>query len=166
MQDAECKHGEVCIDGVKVERFHPVFLYLRAVCILHFALCISLLAADAPPSPYTPTPPLPVGDVLLSLPTSHAPSTGTWEVRFSHRFNQSLDDGTLNDQLHSLFGLDSNADVSFGLSWVPVRDFQISLLRSNVLDDIELGGKYLVVQQAPAIPFSLALRGGADIRTE
>ena len=139
-------------------------------CILHFAFCISLSAQTAPPltapSPYAPTPPLPLGDVLLTLPTSHEPSAGTWEVKFTHRFNQSLDEGSLSDRVHSLFGLDSNADVAIGLSWVPVRDLQLSFVRSNVLDDIELGAKYLVVQQAPAIPLSLALRGGADVRTE
>ena len=156
IQNAECRKGS--------GPFCRLITF--CFCILHLAFCLSVFAADTPPSPYTPAPPLPLGDVLLTLPTSHAPSTGTWEIRFSHRFNQSLDAGRFTDQLHSLFGLDSNADVSFGLSWVPVRDLQLSLLRSNVLDDVELGAKYVVVQQAPAIPLSLALRGGADMRTE
>ena len=146
-------------------------LGLLVFCILHFAFCISLLAQTPPkaspdPSPYTPTAPLPLGDTLLTLPTSHEPSVGTWEVKFTHRFNQSLDQGSLSDRIHSLWGLDSNADVAIGVSWVAARDLQFSLVRSNVLDDVELAAKYLVVQQAPAIPFSLALRGGADIRTE
>ncbi|HEX3109979.1 MAG TPA: DUF5777 family beta-barrel protein, partial [Thermoanaerobaculia bacterium] len=124
------------------------------------------MLAQTAPSPYTPIDPVPLGDVLLSLPTSHIPTSGAWEVRFSHRFNQSIDQGSGSDRLHSLFGLDSNADVSIGASWAVRRDLELSLLRSNVLDDIELGAKYVVFQQAPALPASLALRFGGDIRTE
>jgi len=129
-------------------------------------LLVALPILAQTPSPYTPIDPIPLGDVLLSLPTSHIPTSGAWEVRFSHRFNQSIDQGSGSDRLHSLFGLDSNADVSIGASWAVRRDFEISLLRSNVLDDIELGAKYVVFQQAPALPASLALRFGGDIRTE
>jgi hypothetical protein len=87
-------------------------------------------------------------------------------VKFTHRFNQSIDQGSLSDRVHTLFGLDSNADVGIGLSWVAYRDLQFSFTRSNVLDDIELAAKYIVVQQAPAIPLSAAVRAGGDVRTE
>jgi hypothetical protein len=87
-------------------------------------------------------------------------------VKFTHRFNQSLDQGSLSDRLHSLWGLDSNADVGIGLSYAIRPDLQFSLYRSNALDDIELAAKYIVIQQAPAVPVSIALRGGGDFRTE
>jgi uncharacterized beta barrel domain-containing protein DUF5777 len=93
-------------------------------------------------------------------------SKGTWEVKFTHRFNQSIDQGSFSDRLHSLYGLDSNADVGLGLAWVARRDFQLSAYRSNAMDDIEFAAKYLAFQQAPAIPFTAALRVGADWRTE
>ncbi len=126
-----------------------------------------LLAATASADDrFTPVTPIPLGDILLSLPTSHIPSEGTWEVKFTHRFNQSVDQGNGSNRIHSLFGLDSNADVGIGFSYAPRRDVQLSFYRSNVLDDIELALKYVVVQQAPAIPISLALRGGTDWRTE
>src|ERR1041384_3002603 len=114
--------------------------WLRFFCLLPSAFCLSLFAQT---NAYTPSPQIPLGDNLLSLPTSHIPSTGTWEIKFTHRFNQSVDQGNGSDRLHSLFGLDSNA-----------------------LDDIELAAKYVVVQQAPAIPFGAAVRGGGDWRTE
>jgi Membrane bound beta barrel domain (DUF5777) len=136
---------------------------------LRSALCALLFtgaSALAQPAPYAPVHPLPLGDILLSLPTSHMSPTGTWEVRFSHRFNQSIDKGSFSDRVHSLWGLDSNADVGIGLSYVPVRDLQLSLLRSNAMDDIELGAKYQIMQQAPAIPFTAAARVGVDWRTE
>ena len=82
---------------------------------------------------------------------------------FSHRFNQSIDEG---EAWHSLFGLDSGANVTFGGSYTLSRDLEVSLVRSNILDTIELGGKSIVFQQSRAIPASLALRGGVDLRTE
>lgn len=133
------------------------------------ALCFCAIAAAAfaqNSSPYAPVHPLPLGDILLSLPSSHMSSAGTWEVRFSHRFNQSIDQGSFSDRVHTLWGLDSNADVGIGLSYVPVRDVQLSFLRSNAMDDIELGAKYQLFQQAPAIPFTAAIRAGGDWRTE
>jgi hypothetical protein len=117
-------------------------------------------------SQYVPINPIPLGDTLLTLPTSHIPAEGTWEVKFIHRFNQSLDQGSFSDRVHSLFGLDSNADVGIGLSFAPRRDLQFSFLRSNALDDIEFAAKYIVIQQAPAIPLSAAVRAGVDWRTE
>ena len=133
-----------------------------------FLLATTLLAAATAVAQdrYTPINPIPLGDSLLSLPTSHIPSEGTWEVKFTHRFNQSIDQGSFSDRVHSLWGLDSNADVGLGLSYVVRRDLQFSVYRSNALDDIELGAKYLAFQQAPAIPFSAALRIGGDWRTE
>jgi hypothetical protein len=131
----------------------------RALIMLFIASALSLAAQD---SPYAPQRPLPLGDTLLSLPTAHIPGEGVWEVKFTHRFGQSIDD----TDWHTLWGLDSNADVSIGFSWVATRDLQFSILRSNVLDDVELAAKYIVVQQAQAIPVSLAVRVGGDIRTE
>ncbi len=132
-------------------------------CLLLSALCFCPAQAQ---DRYTPVKPLPLGDVLLTLPSSHMPSKGTWEVKFTHRFNQSLDKGSFSDSIHSLFGLDSNADVGLGLSYAMRPDLQFSIYRSNALDDIEIGAKYILFQQAPALPFSTALRLGGDWRTE
>jgi len=129
------------------------------------AILLTATAAVAQ-DPYKPITPLPLGDILLSLPTAHIPTDGTFELKFTHRFNQSIDQGSFSDRVHSLWGLDSNADVSIGASWTVRPDFQLSLLRSNAMDDVELAAKYLVVQQAPAFPLSVALRFGGDWRTE
>ena len=110
--------------------------------------------------------PEPLGDSLLSLPTSYIPSDGTWEIKFTHRFTQSADQGSGSDRVHSLFGLDGGSDVGFGLAWVARRDLQFSVIRSNTLDDIEFAAKYVMIQQAPAMPIGVTLRGGTDVRTE
>ena len=127
------------------------------------ALLVLIASAAQAQVESIPLRPLPLGDVLLTLPTSHMPERGTWELKFSHRFNQSIDEG---EAVHSLFGLDSGANVTMGLSYVPMRDLQLSVARSNILDTIEASAKYLLFQQAQAIPLSAALRGGVDWRTE
>ncbi len=130
-----------------------------------FAAALPLFAF-AQEDPYKPLTRLPVGDQLLTLPSTHMASQGTWEMKFTHRFNQSLSQGSFSDQVHSLFGLDTNADVTFGLSYALRRNLQLSLARSNTNDTIEAAAKYVVLQQAPAVPLTLAFRGGADWRTE
>src|SRR5436190_11021472 len=141
------------------------FIIHRSSFIVAAALLIAT-SAIGQTNPYTSITPIPLGDTYLSLPSSHIAGNGSWEVRFTHRFNQSLDQGSFSDRVHSLWGLDSNADVGIGLSYAIRPDLQFSFYRSNALDDIELGAKYVVIQQASAVPFSIALRGGGDIRTE
>lgn len=125
-----------------------------AGCLLFLATTV--LAQNA----YTPLQPIPVGDLLLTLPSSHMADAKTWEVRFSHRFNQSVD----GNGIHSLFGLDSGANVGLGLSYVPWRDVEVALTRQSTLETYEATLKYALMQQARALPFSAALRVGADWR--
>ena len=116
--------------------------------------------------PYRPLSKLPLGATLLSLPSPQIPGGGSWEVKFTHRFNQSITEGSLRDQWHSLFGLDSNADVVFGASWSLRPDLDFSLARSNTNDTIEGAVKWVFLQQAEAVPASITFRGGVDWRTE
>jgi len=140
--------------------------------VLRSAFSVLLFATSATHAfaqtadPYKPLTKLPVGDWLLSLPSPNMPARGTWEVKFTHRFNQSLDQGGLSDQVHSLFGLDTNADVVFGVSYALRRDLQVSVMRSNTNDTLEGAAKFVVLQQAAAVPFNVSLRGGVDWRTE
>lgn len=148
-------------------------LLITAAALVMTALMTSTTAvaqeATAPSefqSRFTPIAPLPIGDTLLTLPSSHIPSDGTWEVKFTHRFNQSLDQGNFSDRIHSLFGLDSNADVAFGVSYVPRRDLELSVVRTNTNDTIEAAAKYVILQEAAEVPVTIAVRGGLDWRTE
>ena len=133
---------------------------LRVSAVLVFFM-FSAAAASAQ-NQYTPTAPLPLGLNLLNIPTENVLPAGVWELNFSHRFSQPINQG----DVHSLWGLDSPADVVFGLAWSPVRDFQISLDRSNEQDDIEGAVKYVILRQAPAVPISVTTRVGGDWRTE
>jgi hypothetical protein len=129
------------------------------------ALCLAISVASSAVAQQEPKP-LPLGDVLLSLPTSNVQPNGTWELRFSHRFNQSLSHGSFSDQVHSLFGLDTNADVVFALSRAVTPNLQLSLARSNTNDTLEAAAKYALLRQSSSMPVSLTLRGGTDWRTE
>ncbi|HEX6084966.1 MAG TPA: DUF5777 family beta-barrel protein [Thermoanaerobaculia bacterium] len=129
------------------------------------AAALPLLAQDET-TPAMPLRPLPMGDVLLNLPSNQIAPHGQWEWKFTHRFNQSIGDGSFSDQLQSLFGLDSGADVVFGASYAIRPDLQLSLIRSNTNDTFEAAAKYVVLRQLEGRPLNLTLRGGADIRTE
>lgn len=137
--------------------------------MLHWITLTSLILAGGAlgqEARYKPIRPIPLGDLLLTLPTTHPTGAKVWDLRFSHRFNQSLDQGDGGDRVRSFLGLDGSADIAIGITYAPTRDLAVSLLRSSSLDDFELAAKYVVVQQAPALPFSLALRAGGDFRTE
>jgi hypothetical protein len=134
--------------------------------VLLFGLSFASRAGAQSTDPFRPAPRLPIGSQILTLPSPHIPSAGTWEVKFTHRFNQSLSQGTFADQVHALFGLDSNADVTFGLSYAMKPHLELSLARSNTNDAIEAAAKYVVLQQAPRVPLNITVRGGADVRTE
>lgn len=127
---------------------------VATIFILFFATVPAFAQDD-----YLPVEPLPLGSVLLSLPSPHVASAGTFDVRFNHRFGEIDSEGTL-------LGLDAGASVGMGGSWVPLRDLELALVRTNVLDTFELAAKYVLVQEAPAIPLSVTLRAGLDWRTE
>lgn len=132
------------------------------VLLLISAFCFLTCVAQAQEAPK----PLPMGDVLLTLPSPNVQPHGMWEIRFSHRFNQSLSSGGFSDQVHSLFGLDTNADVVFAVSRAIRPGLQLSLARSNTNDTLEAAVKYAALEQSATLPLSLTLRGGTDWRTE
>jgi Membrane bound beta barrel domain (DUF5777) len=137
---------------------------LIAGCSRVFVLLVAFgaFAQEEPPALRA----LPVGDVLLSLPSNQIAPHGQWEWKFTHRFNQSLAEGSFADQLHSFFGLDTNAEVVFGASYAMRPNLQLSVVRSNTNDAVEAAAKYVMWRQTAGHAFSATLRGGADIRTE
>jgi hypothetical protein len=139
--------------------------YLLAGC-LAAVLALPALAQEEMESEPVRVAPLPMGDWMLTLPSARIPPQGTWEVKFAHRFNQALNQGSFTDQVHSLFGLDTNADVVFGVSYAPRPNLQYGLQRSNTNDTLEGAVKYVALPQSPTMPVTLTLRGGVDFRTE
>lgn len=100
----------------------------------------------------------PLGSRLINTPTPYTVPARTLEVLFTHRFQQSIQDG----DSHNLWGLDSGADVGIGLSWGLTSHADVSLLRSSFQEDYELAGKLLAFEQSSRRPVSLAARVGID----
>lgn len=132
--------------------------HLLIAFILLSGIVAPLSAQEDDPS----VPPLRLGDYLLNLPAPRTIGPGVWEVRFTHRFSEPINEG---DE-HSLWGLDSPADIGIGLAWGVSEKLQLAVLRTDLLDDVELSAKYAVFRQASAAPWALAVRGGADWRSE
>ena len=78
---------------------------------------------------------------------------------FTHRFQQAINDG----DSHNLWGLDSGADVGIGLGWGLTPHLDLTAYRASFQEDFELAGKFLVVEQAPRLPLTVAVRAGADL---
>ena len=119
----------------------------------------SLSAQEAAaPDPYQPVRRDPLGTRLINMPTPFTVRARTLEVLFTHRFQQPVDEGDSSN----LWGLDSGADIGLGLALGITPHFDVSLLRSSFQEDFELAGKFLVLEQAPRVPLSLALRAGVN----
>lgn len=130
----------------------------RTVLLAVFLLTASHVLAQ---SGYEPFAPHPIGSNLLNLPSPTVMEKGTWEIRFTHRFAEPINEG----DAHSFWGLDGSADIGIGLAWAISRDAEVSLYRSDVQDDFEAAVKFRILQQAPAVPLSITARAGVDIRT-
>jgi hypothetical protein len=127
---------------------------------IRVALLVALLALPAA-AQQPRQPPLRLGETLLNLPTPRVLTDGRWEVRFTHRFSQPINEG----DVHSLWGLDLSADIGLGLAYSVNEDLMVSIFRTDVQDNVEAAVKYVVLRQ-PNQPISAAVRAGADWKTE
>lgn len=106
--------------------------------------------------------PMRTGEFYVNMPTPRTVAPGQWEVRFTHRFSEPINEG----DVHSFWGLDSSADIGIGLLYAPVENLEVGVFRTDVLDDYEVYGKYVLFPQSSTRPLSLAGRAGFDYRSE
>lgn len=104
----------------------------------------------------------PEGSRIINFSSADVPAAGTLGMVFTHRFAQPLEDS----DWHSLFSFDSGADIGIGISYVPLRNLEVSIDRSSNQDDWELALRYRLIERTATLPLALTLRGGANIRTE
>ena len=128
-----------------------------------FALAVGLvlaipLPAQTPPEYF----PLRLGDSLLNLPTDRTLHQRVWELRFTHRFAQPINEG----DAHSFWGLDGPADIGIGLAYGYRDHLQLAVFRSDILDNVELSAKWAVLYQTRSMPLSMAARAGVNWKTE
>jgi hypothetical protein len=119
-------------------------------------------AAGTGQDPAAAPPRSPEGSRIINFPSSDVPAAGTLGVLFTHRFAQPLEDS----DWHSLLSFDSGADIGIGASYVPFRNLEFAVDRSSNQDDWEIALKYRVIERSASFPLSVAVRAGADIRTE
>ncbi len=130
----------------------------QSACLALAALCSSAtLPAQEAAAPARP----PQGTVIINLPSAEVNRAGTLQLLFTHRFAEPVQ----GSSIRSLYTFDSGADVGIGLSYTPLENLEIALLRSRTLQDYELSAKYRFLSR-PESPVALALRLGGNGRTE
>lgn len=130
---------------------------MRTLMVL-IVLSLAGSAAAQEPGPWEPVRRDGLGTRLVNGPTPYTIGARKVEVIFTHRFHQPVNDG----DGHDLWGLDSGSDTGIGLGLGLTRHLDLSLYRASFQEDYELAGKFLVLEQAPRVPLTLALRAGAD----
>ena len=126
------------------------------------AALLALLAKPAAAQnagPYDPVRRDPIGAVLVNGATPYTVGSRRLEVLFTHRFQQPINQG---GNSHNLWGLDNGADVGIGLTWGALSHLDFSAYRASFQEDFELAGKFLVFEQAPRLPLTVAVRAGVD----
>lgn len=128
------------------------------------ALVAGSSAARADEASYGPVSQDLLATRFLDLPSPTPLGRHVFEVSFTHRFQESFQDGSG----HDLWGLDSGADVGLGFAFGLTEAFDFSLYRSSFAETFELAGRFALYRQAPRVPFTVTLRAGADVssRTE
>jgi hypothetical protein len=130
-----------------------------AALLAALSLALSAPAATAQGGPYDPVRRDPLGTLLINGPTPYTLGSRRLEVLFTHRFQQPVNQG---GDSHNLWGLDSGADVGIGLAYGLTSHLDLSVYRASFQEDFELAGKLLVLEQAPRVPLTLAVRAGLD----
>jgi len=138
---------------------------------IHSALALALVLAalfgtipvaaqeDLPGSPYDPIRRDALGTRLVNGSTPYPVGARKIEVLFTHRFQESVQNG----DSHDLWGLDSGSDVGIGIGVGLTRKLDLSLYRASFQEDFEIASKLLIFEQAPRVPVTVAIRAGADL---
>jgi hypothetical protein len=132
---------------------------IAAITVLAALLFAAAPATAQETAPYEPVRRDPLGILLVNGPTPYTLGDHKVEVIFTHRFHQSVNDGTS----HDLWGLDSGADTGIGLVWGAAPHLDLSLYRASFQEDFELAGKFLAFEQARRVPLTVSVRAGADL---
>ena len=134
----------------------------RALLLVAVLLLPNDMAAQEP-NPYAyqygPRTRDPLGTRLINGATPYPVAARRLEVVFTHRFHQSINDGSS----HDLWGLDSGADTGIGLAYGVTSRLDLSLYRVSFQEDYELASKLLLFEQGDRRPLTLAVRAGADL---
>jgi hypothetical protein len=99
------------------------------------------------------------GNVIINLPSVEVPSKGTLTLLVTHRFNQRVQEGDINN----FFTLDSGNTWGFGLWYAPIKNLNVGFYRTSELATYEASAEYGFPRVGG---FAASLRVGEDWRTE
>ncbi|HEV7506033.1 MAG TPA: DUF5777 family beta-barrel protein [Thermoanaerobaculia bacterium] len=88
---------------------------------------------DLPGGPFDPIRRDPLGTRLVNGSTPYPVGARKIEVLFTHRFQESVQNG----DSHDLWGLDSGSDVGIGIGVGLTRKLDLSLYRASFQEDFE-----------------------------
>ena len=132
---------------------------LKKTILAALALSAALpLSAQEPPPDWDPG----YGDRFLQTASPLTNDPGLFQVLFTHRFNQPVNEAGGNN----LFGLDSGANIGIGLSYVPVDRLAVEAYRASSGGDYELALKYTLLKPTQKLPVAVGLRAGTDWLTK
>ena len=132
---------------------------LKRSTLAALALAAALpLAAQDPPSDWDPG----YGDRFLQTASPLANDKGIFQVLFTHRFNQPVNEAGGNN----LGGLDSGANIGIGIGYVPVDRLSVEAYRASSGGDYEFAVKYTFLKPTKELPVAVGLRGGMDWLTK
>lgn len=79
---------------------------------------------------------------VVNLPTTRMVDGRTWLFLIGHRFNPELSAG-----YDAFYGLDGSSSIFLSMGYAPTNDLLFVLGRSNAADNVELQGKYRLMEQ-------------------
>ena len=143
-----------------------------------FATALGIAFAQEPPPTATPTPATgeaapdtekdekqaipfrPIeSNVIVNLPSVEVPSAGTLTFLVTHRFQEPLQNGNIDN----FFTLDVENRWGFGLWYAPLENLNVGFYRTSDLNIYEASAQY----EFPRLGgFASALRVGEDWRTD
>jgi hypothetical protein len=139
---------------------------------LLLALAISLPVAAQEPAPPAPPPPAVeepppawdpgYGDRFLQTSSPLANDQGLFQVLFTHRFNQPVNEAGGNN----LGGLDSGANIGIGIGYVPLDRLSLEVYRASSGGDYEFAAKYTFLKPTHELPLAVGLRAGMNWLTK
>jgi Membrane bound beta barrel domain (DUF5777) len=98
-------------------------------------------------------------NVIVNLPSVEVPPEGTLTFLVTHRFQQPLQDGDINN----FFTLDLENNWGMGLWYAPIENLNVGFYRTSGADIYEASAQY----ELPRLGcFASSLRIGEDWRTE
>jgi len=103
------------------------------------------------------------GTTLINLPTTQIQDKGQFLFRISHRYFPAVKNG-----YDDFYGLDGPAVILFGFGYALGDKVSLTLSRSNRLKEVELGLKWIFIEQGSEdnFPLSLGVRLGTGLITQ